>query len=148
MKILIMGLPGAGKSTLARSLASALERRGKTVTWLNADAVRMQFNDWDFSHEGRLRQATRMRDLADSSESDFVICDFVAPTQEGREAFCAEYTIWMDTIDSGRFENTNKIFTPPDKYDLRILEKKHIKWSLFIARQIQLAPKNLFRINN
>jgi len=91
MKILIMGLPGSGKTTLAESLAHELD-----CDHFNADKVREQFNDWDFTAEGRLRQARRMRELAD--KTDLAICDFVCPLPEMREIFGADVVIWMDTI--------------------------------------------------
>ena len=78
-RILIMGLPGSGKTTLAEALRQELWQEGRTVTWLNADKVRAEFNDWDFTEEGRIRQSKRMRELADASTNDFAICDFVAP---------------------------------------------------------------------
>ena len=102
-RILIMGLPGAGKTTLAQQLITELQQAGKTVEWFNADGVRKQFNDWDFSHEGRVRQSHRMRELADASHTDYVICDFVAPLIEMRNNFKADWTVWIDTIDQGRF---------------------------------------------
>lgn len=123
MKILIMGLPGSGKTTLAQDLVSKLEETGKTVTWLNADKIREIFNDWDFSYDGRIRQAVRMKRLANGSEDDYVIADFVAPLKEMRDIFAADYTIWMNTINEGRFEDTNIIFEKPDTADLIVTEK-------------------------
>ena len=116
-RILIMGLPGAGKTTLAAKLS---EKLGDNCLWLNADAVREQFNDWDFSREGRIRQSQRMRDLADASDKKYVLADFVAPLVEMREIFQADFTIWMDTIVQGRFADTNSVFDQPLKFDLRI----------------------------
>ena len=117
MKILVMGLPGAGKTTLADELARQL----KLPRW-NADEVRTFANDWDFSKEGRDRQLDRMIWLAEKSleTNKAVICDFVAPYEEGRKKFNADICIWMDTIKSGRFEDTNQIFEPPSSCDLRI----------------------------
>jgi adenylylsulfate kinase len=116
-RILIMGLPGAGKTTLAKALADKIN-----AMWFNADDVREQCNDWDFSHQGRIRQSHRMRDLADDSYAKFVICDFVAPLAEMRTVYNADYTIWMDTIDKCRFEDTNRVFEPPVEYNLRITD--------------------------
>jgi adenylylsulfate kinase len=119
-RILIMGLSGAGKTTLAEKVIKVLSKRGKTVTWQNADAVRQQYNDWDFSEEGRLRQAIRMREAADKSTSDYVLTDFIAALDEQRHIYNADYTIWMNTKESCRFEDTNQAFENPYKYDMRI----------------------------
>lgn len=135
-RILIMGLPGAGKTYLAAQLKAQLESHGKTVGWLNADEVRKHYNDWDFSRDGRIRQSLRMRDLADESNTDYCIVDFVAPLVEMRNNFKADWTIWMDTIDAGRFEDTNKMFVPPEVYDFRVIEQNGEKWSEFIAEHI------------
>ena len=135
-RILIMGLPGAGKTYLAQQLKQQLASHGATVGWLNADEVRRHFNDWDFSREGRIRQSLRMRELADESNTDYVIVDFVAPLPEMRHNFRADWTIWMDTIDAGRYEDTNKMFVPPDVYDFRITEQAGEKWSEFVAEHI------------
>jgi adenylylsulfate kinase len=135
-KILIMGLPGAGKTYLAQHIVDHLQQACKTVSWLNADDVRKKYNDWDFSYEGRIRQSHRMRELADSMATDYVICDFVAPLVEMRNNFKADWTVWVDTIDQGRFEDTNKMFVPPEVYDFRIIEQNSEKWSEFIAVNI------------
>jgi hypothetical protein len=135
-RILIMGLPGAGKTYLAQRLKQQLESYGSTVGWLNADEVRKHFNDWDFSREGRIRQSLRMRELADESNTDFVIVDFVAPLPEMRHNFKADWTIWMDTIDAGRYEDTNKMFVAPEVYDFRITEQHGEKWGEFVAAHI------------
>lgn len=136
-RILILGLPGAGKTYLAQRLKKQLESYGSTVGWLNADEVRRHFNDWDFSREGRIRQSLRMRELADESNTDYVIVDFVAPLPEMRHNFKADWTVWMDTIDAGRYEDTNKMFVPPEVYDFRITEQAAEKWSEFVAEHIQ-----------
>ena len=114
-RILIMGLPGAGKTTLARALQTKLN-----CVWFNADKVRALFNDWDFSPEGRIRQSQRMRILADDSNNEYVIADFVAPLKQMRDIYAADYVIWMDTISAGRFEDTNQVFESPETYNLRI----------------------------
>ncbi len=135
-RILIMGLPGAGKTYLADKLRTLLWESGRTVSWFNADDVRKKHNDWDFSHAGRIRQSIRMRELADASTNDYVICDFVAPLVEMRNNFKADWTIWMDTIDEGRYEDTNKAFQVPEFYDFRITEQNAEKWADFIAEHI------------
>lgn len=135
-RILIMGLPGAGKTYLAERLRNQLTQAGKTCGWLNADEVRRHYNDWDFSREGRIRQSLRMRELADESNTDYCIVDFVAPLPEMRHNYKADWTIWMDTIDAGRYEDTNKMFVAPDVYDFRITEQNAEKWSEFIAEHI------------
>lgn len=135
-RILVMGLPGAGKTYFAEQLKQRLEQHGFTVGWLNADRVRSHYNDWDFSREGRIRQSLRMRDLADESNTDFVIVDFVAPLPEMRYNFKADWTVWMDTIAAGRYEDTNRMFVEPDVYDFRITEQSAETWSEFVADHI------------
>ena len=150
-RILIMGLPGSGKTYLAEALKKYLEQHGTradygemlpitgfaaTVTWFNADDVRRKYNDWDFSREGRIRQSLRMLEFALASNTDYVICDFVAPIPEMRNNFKADWTIWMDTIEEGRFEDTNKLFVPPDVYDFRVTEKNAEKWAEFVGNHI------------
>ena len=136
-KILVMGLPGSGKTYFADKLKKELESIiGVSVDWYNADDIRKQFNDWDFSHEGRIRQSHRMHDLAEMSECDYVICDFVAPLVEMRNNYKADWTIWIDTIDRGRFEDTNKLFIPPKEYDFRINEQNAEIWAPYVANHI------------
>ena len=117
MKILIMGLPGAGKTHLAKRLQVHLNS-----AWYNADKVREMANDWDFTDVGRRRQSERMNTIAtfEATRARTVICDFVCPTGETRKEFNADITIWMDTIDEGRFENTNKLFERPTEVDYHI----------------------------
>lgn len=131
-----MGLPGAGKTYLAEKLKAELESQGKTVGWLNADEVRRHYNDWDFSVEGRIRQSHRMRELADTSNTDYCIVDFVAPLVEMRNNFKADWTIWMDTIREGRYADTNKMFIEPEVYDFRVTEQNAEKWAPFVADHI------------
>ena len=136
-RILIMGLPGAGKTYLAQQIVDHLQAEKKRVGWLNADDVRKKYNDWDFSEAGRIRQSLRMRELADAmGDMDYVICDFVAPLVEMRNNFKADWTIWVDTIDRGRFEDTNRAFVPPEQYDFRITEQHSEKWGEFVAAHI------------
>lgn len=119
MRILIMGLPGSGKSTLAKKLAEKMD-----AVYLNADDVRKMYNDWDFSEEGRVRQAQRMADLSWVAEDyeKSVVADFVCPTEETRRRYCADFTIFMDTISEGRYEDTNKVFERPAHPDYVITE--------------------------
>ena len=136
-RILIMGLPGAGKTYLAQHILEHLQAYRKKVGWLNADDVRQKYNDWDFSTEGRIRQSHRMRTMAEAmTEMDYVICDFIAPLVEMRENFAADWTVWVDTIKEGRFEDTNKVFSPPTKYDFRITEQAGEKWGEYVAINI------------
>ena len=141
MKILIMGLPGSGKTTLAEKLLNELHKNGP-AEWLNADEVRKEFNDWDFTAEGRMRQALRMRALADKYVANGwpIICDFICPTRELRTVFDADMTVWMDTIPKGRYADTNSIFGPPteDEYDIRIDEFNSDSWSMTLADLIHM----------
>ena len=150
-RILIMGLPGSGKTYFAERLKNYLvgyirpinentltpvSDARVTVSWLNADEVRRHYNDWDFSQEGRIRQSKRMRDLSDEANTDYCIVDFVAPLVEMRNNFKADWTIWIDTIERGRFEDTNKMFIPPEVYDFRIIEQNAEKWAEFVGEHI------------
>ena len=136
-RILIMGLPGSGKTTLAQWIVDFLQREKKKIGWLNADDVRKKYNDWDFSESGRIRQSLRMRELADAmTDMDFVICDFVAPLAEMRHNFKADWTVWVDTIREGRYADTNAMFVEPAEYDFRITEQNAENWGEFIASHI------------
>lgn len=140
-RILVMGLPDAGKTTMANAIAADLISRGYSVDRFNADEVRKQYNDWDFSHEGRIRQSLRMKELADKSTAAYVICDFIAPLVEMRDNFNADWTIWMDTIPVSKYADTNKMFVDPTKYDFRIPEKDADKWSHYIVAHLLLNKR-------
>ena len=114
-----MGLPGSGKTYLAKRMQPILK-----AAWYNADIVREMANDWDFSPDGRIRQSLRMKNLADfeKKQGRIVICDFVCPTRETKKNFNPDITIWMNTIKSGRYEDTNKMFEIPTEVDYEIIE--------------------------
>ena len=140
MKILIMGLPGSGKTTLAKLLAPMFNS-----VWLNADKVRKDADDWDFSPEGRKRQSLRMWTLAEEAVDNnrVVVADFVCPTEDTRKEFNADYTIWMDTIKEGRFEDTNKMFEAPTKYDFKVNHMEADMWAFLIKQDILDKHGNL-----
>jgi hypothetical protein len=117
-KILVMGLPGAGKTTLSRKLAQRLN-----AVHFNADEVRAHVNkDLGFSVEDRTEQAQRMGWLCDQviQTGGYAIADFICPTPETRTAFGEAFVVWLDRIQKGRFEDTNRLFVPPDHYDVRV----------------------------
>jgi len=136
IKILIMGLPGAGKTTLAEALRNLIQDNNQTVDWFNADLIRQAYDDWDFSVEGRIRQSVRMRDLADKMTSNYVICDFVCPLPAMRDNFAADFVVWIDTIDNSKYEDTNQMFVAPEKYNIKVIEQDAEKWAKIIYEQI------------
>lgn len=120
MKILIFGLPGSGKTTLAEPLAKLLGG-----VWINADQVRERYEGrdqtkWDFSEQGRIKQAERIRHIADGviESGKVAVADFVCPTAETRKIFNADFTVWMDTLKEGRYEDTNDMFEPAERHDV------------------------------
>ena len=132
--ILIMGLPGSGKTTLASKLVPLLKAK-----WLNADDVRREANDWDFSVEGRTRQAKRMWAKAKEykNQGNHVVADFICPTPAARALFPADFVIWVDTIKEGRFDDTNKMFVKPDKYDFHVTTQDAKNWAPKIFKDIK-----------
>src|SRR5262245_21660841 len=117
-KILIMGLPGAGKTTLAMALAPLLN-----AVVFNADAVRANLSrDLGFSHDDRVEHARRMGWMCDRivEAGGTVIADFICPTEATRDAFGDAFVIFVDRIAAGRFEDTNRMFVPPERVDLRV----------------------------
>jgi len=129
-----MGLPGSGKTTLANELAPMINAKR-----LNADEVRKEANDWDFSEEGRKRQSKRMADFAKKlkDKGNYVVADFICPTPEARSLFPADYIIWVDTIKEGRFDDTNKMFVKPDKFNFQVTTQDVKKWAPIILKEIK-----------
>ena len=128
-----MGLPGSGKTTLASKLVPLIKAK-----WLNNDEVRKAANDWDFSEEARRRQAKRMGDFADkhNKEGYHVVADFVCPLPEARKLFNPDYIVWVDTIEKGKFEDTNKMFVKPKKFNFKVTTQDSDLWAIQIADQI------------
>jgi len=134
-KILIMGLPGSGKTTLASKLVPLLNAK-----WLNNDEARKAANDWDFSEEGRIRQAQRMADLAEKYKQEgrheYLVTDYICPIPKTRELFNADYVVWVNTIDKSRFEDTNQMFVKPEKFDFQVTTQNAEIWAYQIADQL------------
>ena len=132
--ILVMGLPGAGKTTLANELAPLLNAKR-----LNADEIRKAANDWDFSEEGRKRQAKRMAEhaLKLKNQGNYVVADFICPTPEARSLFPADFIIWVDTIKEGRFEDTNQMFIKPEKFNFHVTSQDAKYWAPKILKEIK-----------
>ena len=128
-----MGLPGAGKTTLANELAKLIKAKR-----LNADEIRKAANDWDFSEEGRTRQSKRMADAAlkIKNEGNNVIADFICPTPEARNLFPADYVVWVDTIQKGRFDDTNQMFVKPENFNIKIDTFDASNWAKKIYKEI------------
>lgn len=142
IRILVMGLPGSGKTTLAKTLIDRLEDRKRTVRWFNADAVREQYNDWDFSVEGRIRQAYRMRKLMDESADEFCIVDFIAPLTVMRQIIDADIIVWLDTIKEGRYADTNALFERPNQVDVYVETKDADFWAkIVLAKMFDMCSR-------
>ena len=133
-RILVMGLPQNGKTWIA----SHIGKKFSIPHW-DADVVRNIYNDWDFSEEGRTRQAKRMSDAAIKlkSEGNNVIADFICPTPEARKLFPADYIVWVDTIQKGRFDDTNQMFVKPEKYDFHVTSQDAQTWAPKIYKDLK-----------
>jgi adenylylsulfate kinase len=120
-KLLIMGLPGAGKTTLVNAIAPRLN-----AVVFNADEVRANINrDLGFSEEDRIEHARRMGWLCDQvvKTGGFAVADFICPTPATRAAYLQggeAFVVWLNRIERGRFEDTNQLFTPPENPDIEV----------------------------
>lgn len=138
MKILVMGLPGSGKTTLAKVLSKKLN-----AIHLNADTMRNRvWTDLDFSVSCRLIQAQRMGALSDvlNEQGFHTIADFVCPTDATREQFGQAFVIWIDRIKESCFNDTNKLFEKPKKIDVRI------PYGLTVNEEISMVLETLFKL--
>ena len=135
-KILVMGLPGSGKTTLASKLVPLLKAK-----WINNDEVRKAANDWDFSEEGRVRQAKRVAEIAEKFKKEgnyqYLVADYICPTPQTRSLFNADYIIWVNTIKKGRFDDTNKMFVKPEKFDFEVTTQDAELWAKKIVEKIK-----------
>ena len=138
MKILIFGLPGSGKTTLAKPFAKLIGG-----IHINADEVRTKYDDWDFTLEGRMRQAQRMKHLADGvvMAGKIAVADFICPTKKARQEFDATYTVWMNTIEAGQYKDTNAMFEKPDDYDYHVKE-----WFTDTDQQLSKVVQNYIKM--
>ena len=131
-----MGLPGSGKTTLASKLVPLLKAK-----WINNDEVRKAANDWDFSEEGRIRQAKRVADIAEKFKKEgnynYLVADYICPTPQTRKLFNPDYIVWINTIKEGRFEDTNKMFVKPEKFDFEVTTQDAEVWANKIAEKIK-----------
>ena len=131
-----MGLPGSGKTTLASELVPLLKAK-----WVNNDEVRKAANDWDFSEEGRIRQAKRVADIAEKFKKegnyDYLVADYICPTPQTRKLFNADYVVWVNTIKKGRFDDTNKMFVKPEKFDFEVTTQDAELWASKIVKKIK-----------
>ena len=131
-----MGLPGSGKTTLASKLVPLLKAK-----WINNDEVRKAANDWDFSEEGRIRQAKRVADIAEKFKKEgnykYLVADYICPTPQTRKLFNPDYIVWINTIKEGRFEDTNKMFVKPEKFDFEVTTQDAESWAKKIAEGIK-----------
>lgn len=127
-KLLVMGLNDSGKTTFAKKLAYAIN-----CPHLNADEVRKQAKDWDFSDKGRIRQCLRMKKMAEALDG-WVVCDFICPTEELRQLFEPALLIWMNTVKHSRYDDTNKMFEPPEWFHFQIRNKQHNLFDLAVKQ--------------
>ena len=132
-KILIMGLPGSGKKSLAKLLVPMFN-----AVWLDGDEVRKEANDFDYSEMGRSIQTHRMKRLADEAIKDNrnVVANFECSTEDERKDFDADYIIYMDTIKESKLK-------PPSNYDFKVTHKDAQMFSFLIKQEILDKLKGL-----
>ena len=115
-----MGLPGSGKTTFAKRLHQHLPNSIR----LNGDVIRDLYHDWDFSIDGRLRQASRLKELAKSNllatDTKYIIIDFVCPLPEQLEIINPNYVIWINTVTRSKYEDTDNMFDKPYIFNVEI----------------------------
>ena len=132
-----MGLSGSGKSELAKELHSLFQKNDISSIRINGDEVREANNDWDFSTKGRIRQAERMSKLAKQSEAKYIIADFIAPTKVIRDIFNPDLLIWVDTVKSSTYTNTDIVFENPTNYKFKVKKKDAKKEALKIFNYLK-----------
>ena len=150
MKILITGLSGSGKTTLAEALEKLLPK----TEMLNGDLVREIYTDNDFSPEGRVVQAQRMSKLAavwlednkSRNQHIIILADFICPTEETRRIFNADYVIFMNTITSSQYSDTDALYETPTKVDVEVRTKDADNWALLIRANLRSKFPQLFDI--
>ena len=138
MKILIMGLPGAGKTTLAKELSKEIN-----AIHLNADEMRNKvWTDLTFKYTDRIIMAQRMGALSDAlvNQGYHVIADFVCPTEKTRQAFGNAFVIWVNRIEKSRFDDTNDLFEKPSYFDICINNK------LTLEQEVNIIKEKLWHI--
>jgi adenylylsulfate kinase-like enzyme len=138
MKILIMGLPGAGKTTLAKELIKEIN-----AIHLNADEMRNQvWTDLTFKYTDRIIMAQRMGALSDVlvNQGHNVIADFVCPTEKTRQAFGNAFVIWVNRIETSRFDDTNDLFEKPSYFDICINNQ------LTLEQEVNIIKEKLWHI--
>lgn len=129
MRILICGLPGHGKSTLAANLSRRLH-----IPFYDGEAIRRSLGlGWPGDSAERVQQAHRMRALTTPilAAGGHVICSFVCPTVAARREFCADYIICVNRPDAPpmSYTDTNAIWWPPLNADLMLQAGDADEWA-------------------